>query len=128
MYDLTVRNTGTIAIEDQQLWVRFASGKTDSFASFSITYIAPGESRQFQLGPFKMPESGDYNLFLGINSEGRPDFPDSVALDRTPGQGVDTITAYHPAVATLLPAGAGIAAAGAALTAWHLARKSRPQK
>lgn len=129
-YDVTVRNTGGIPIEGQKLWARFASasGITDSYASFSIAYIAPGESRQFHLGPFKMPESGNYHLYLGINGEGRPDVPDSVALSPMPGQSVDTIAAYHPAVVTLLPVGAATAAAGAALAAWRLARKSRPQK
>lgn len=133
-YDVTVRNTGADPIEGQKLWVRFVSASeiTGSAASFSIAYIAPGESRQFHLGPFKMPESGDYYLYLGINGDGRTGVAGSVDLNYLPDQSSDTITAYDPAVVTLVPVGAAIAAAGAALVVVGrriaAAGKSQPEK
>lgn len=131
-YDVTVRNTGGVPIEGQQLWARFASRTNESASSFSIPYIAPGESRQFHLGPFKMPETGDYYLYLGINGDGTPGVPGSVDLNYLPDQSADTIAAYDPAVVMLVPAGAAIAAAGAALVVigrrLAAAGKSRPEK
>jgi hypothetical protein len=121
-YDVTIENTGSLPIEGQKLWVRFATAQGEgSDAVFQISYIAPGASAQLHLGPFKMHSAGEHLLTLGANSEGDPGLPNDVALDVSGP--ADSVTAYSPAVAATLPASMGLIAAGAGFIVWHFARR-----
>lgn len=125
-YEVTVKNTGSSVIEGQLLWVHFASahGKTDSKAAFSIPALAPGASTRLHIGPFKMLESGEHCISLGVNRDGDLEAPNQVALNYLPNQCADSITSYAPALATLLPAGAVLALAGAIFLGWPLKRRA----
>ena len=116
-YEITVTNSGQSEINGQSLWVRLETegGKTSSQASFSIPRLALGQSAQIHAGPFKTHEAGEHSLYLGINSQGSPEKPDSVSTNLAPGAPVDSFIVYSPALATSLPIGAGLAAAGAAI-------------
>jgi hypothetical protein len=123
-YEVTIENTGSLPIEDQKLWVRFAPAQGEgSSAVFQLPDIAPGTSAQLHLGPFKMHSAGEHLLALGANSEGDPSLPDGIVLNVS-GQ-ADPVTAYSPTVAATLPAGMGLIAAGAGFIVWHFARRRR---
>lgn len=127
-YDVTIKNTGGSPIEAQLVWVRFvsASGNTDSKAVFSVPTLAPGASTQLHLGPFKMLEGGQHCLYLGVNKDGDFEAPNEIAFNYAPDSCADSIQAYHPALASAIPAGAGLTAAGAALIGWYLKTRMRP--
>jgi hypothetical protein len=121
-YEITVTNTGSSAIEGQKLWVDFApAGEGGDGAAFAVPEIAPGASAQIHAGPFKMHAAGEHLLALGMNRQGDRALPDDVALDIT-GQ-VEPVTAYSRALATALPAGTGLVAAGIGFIIWHFVRR-----
>lgn len=124
-YEVTLKNNGSSPIENQFLWVHFfsANGKSDSQAAFSIHSLTLGESRQFHIGPFKMLESGKHCLNIGVNRDGEVGAPNQVSLNYLPNQCVDSLTVYHPWFATFLPAGIGIASAGALFLVWYFKRR-----
>ncbi len=123
-YDITIENTGTLPIGGQKLWVEFSPEQGEgSSAVFEMPAIAPGDSAQLHIGPFKMHSAGEHLLTLGVNSQGDPSLPDDVALDIAGP--ADSVTAYSPSVATALPAGMGLIAAGAGFIVWHFARRRR---
>lgn len=123
-YDATMKNTGALAIHDQILWVHFVSdnGKTDSKTTFSIPTLAPGASTELHLGPFKMLESGNHCLVVGVNREGKIGTPNQVSLNYSTAQCADSFFVYMPMVAIFLPVGIGVAAAGAIFIVWRLKR------
>lgn len=126
-YDVTVTNSGQSAITGESLWVKLESegGRTDSQASFSIPDLSPGQSAQIHAGPFKTLEAGEHSLYLGINTLGSPDQADDVPINLASGAPADSFTIYSPALATALPIGAGLAAAGAALLSIFFFRRKR---
>lgn len=130
LYDITVKNTGTQTIEGRSLWVSFvpvqAAGEAGSSARFEVPALAPGTSALLHAGPFKLHGAGRHALYVGINKAGDAKSPDDVALNTAPGAPVDSVDALDPAIATAIPAGAGMAAGGVALLAWlFFARKRR---
>jgi len=126
-YEITVTNSGRSEIADQSLWVRLASegGRTNSQASFSVPDLEPGQSAQIHAGPFKTLEAGQHFLYLGINSHGSPDAPDGVSTNLPAGAPADSFLVYSPALATALPVGAGLAAAGAVIISVIFFRRKR---
>lgn len=126
-YEVTVTNSGQSAISGQSLWVKLVSegGRTNSQASFSIQSLEPGQSAQIHAGPFKTLEDGGHFFYIGINSQGSPEEPDSVTTNLAPGAPADSFAVYSPAFATTLPIGAGLAAAGAAIISIIFFRRKR---
>jgi len=126
-YEVTVTNSGQSVTSGQSLWVKLESegGRTNSQASFSIQSLEPGQSTQIHVGPFKTLEAGEHRLYAGINDQGDPEEPDDVMTNLVPGVPADSFAVYSPALATALPVGAGLAAAGAAIISIIFFRRKR---
>lgn len=124
-YEITMKNNGSVAIDNQSLWVHFfsANGKSNSQGTFAIASLAPGETRQFHIGPFKMRETGEHCLFVGVNREGEVGAPNQVALNYNPARCADSFIVYTPMLVIFLPTGIGIAAAGAIFIVWRFKRE-----
>lgn len=124
-YDVTVTNSGQSTITDQSMWVRLASdeGGTRSQAAFSLKDLVPGQSIQIHAGPFKTIKAGEHSFSIGINTTGSPDRADDVMTNLRSGTPADSFIVYSPALATALPVGAGLAAAGAIILSLILSRR-----
>jgi hypothetical protein len=95
-YDITIKNTGSILIENQRLWTHFISeGKrTNDTAVFAIPPLEPGENTTIHLGPLKMLQGGMHYLFMGINSAGRMDIPDGLTVNYSPIHYADSFMVF----------------------------------
>lgn len=85
-YDLSIQNTSDNPLENQSLWVAFVSkgGVTSVQTAYSVPRISPGETAILHLGPFKMRESGEHELHLGMNRLANPSLQNDVLLDHDP--------------------------------------------
>lgn len=115
---ITATTVAAAAGNGTLLWVHFASadGRSKSEHSFSVPAPAPGQrSVQLHTGPFKM-SAGRHTLEVGVEP--------GVPLYR------DSFEAYPPGTGLAAVAGAGLAAAGAALLAWYFysSAKNRRQQ
>lgn len=112
-------------MQGESLWVSFRSAFAgdDSDATFKIPTLAPGQSKELSLGPFKMVGSDEHGLYIGIHRTGQPGKPGDVALNYPPGSPADSFAVYSPAVAIAIPAGAAVAAAGAAILALYMKKR-----
>lgn len=104
-YEATVTNAGAAASEGtMQVHFVSAGGKSDSRAEFAIPSLAPGQSKQLHLGPFKVAEAGEHFLYLDMEGAGP----------------ADSFVAYRDGTGNTIVAGATIAGAGVVLVAWYL--------
>jgi hypothetical protein len=108
-YEATVTNAGAPASEGA-LQVHFVSagGKSDSRAEFTIPSLAPGQTKQLHLGPFKVVEAGEHFLYLGTENV----------------EPADSFVAYGAGTGNAAVAGAAVAGAGGALVAWYLKKRT----
>ena len=108
-YEATVANAGASA-EGETLQVRFVSagGESDSRAEFTIPSLAPGQTKQLHLGPFKVAEAGEHFLYLGTES----------------AEPTDSFIAYSDGAGNVAVAGAAVAGAGGALVVWYLKKRT----
>lgn len=119
-YDVSIKNTSNVPITNQSLWVSFSSsgGKTDVYTSFHVENLFSGDSRLLHLGPFKMRESGEHSLFLGMNRDGNSSLQNDVSLNYEPTVPVDR---FHVSESTafqwIIPAGFLSIVGGAAILA-----------
>jgi hypothetical protein len=90
-YDVSIKNTSNIPITNQSLWVSFTSegGKTDVYTSFHVQNLLSGDSKLLHVGPFKMRESGQHSLYLGMNRDGNSSLQNDVSLNYEPNVPVD---------------------------------------
>ncbi len=96
LYDVNIKNTSNIPITNQSLWVSFTSreGKTNVHTSFSIPGLLEGGKGLLHLGPFKMRETGEHDLFVGINGQGNSSMPNEVSFNYAASRPIDTIIVY----------------------------------
>lgn len=82
LYEVYLKNIGDAKIMNERLLVNFVSdnGKTNVHTSFSIPDLEPGETTTLYLGPFKMRESGQYSLFLWVNSNADPTIQNNIKI------------------------------------------------
>ena len=111
-YEATVANAGASA-EEETLQVRFVSagGESDSRAEFTIPSLAPGQTKQLHVGPFKVAEAGEHFLYLGTESA-------------EPAELADSFIAYSDGAGNVAVAGAAMAGAGGALVVWYLKKRT----
>jgi hypothetical protein len=129
-YNVTIKNTGDIPIENQSLWAYFVSddGKSSSSGKFSIGKLGAGESKTLYLGPFKMLSSSQHYLYLGINSKGDSDAPNEVAINYSPKKAADSFYVYSEELMRVLPITIGSLLTGAiALGIWTIKRRSKKE-
>jgi hypothetical protein len=124
-YSATIKNTSVDMMQGEFLWVSFrsVSAGSDSDATFQIPALSPGQSKELSLGPFKMVENGEHRLYLGVNRTCRLGEPNDLALNYAPGSPADSFAVYSPATAISIPAGAAVAAAGAAILALYIKKR-----
>ena len=111
-YEATVANASASA-EEETLQVRFVSagGESDSRAEFTIPSLAPGQTKQLHVGPFKVAEAGEHFLYLGTESA-------------EPAELADSFIAYSDGAGNVAVAGAAMAGAGGALVVWYLKKRT----
>lgn len=110
-YEASVANTADASAE-VSLQVHFlsvAGGKSDSRAEFTVPGLAPGQTTELHLGPFKVAEAGEHFLYLGA---------DKVEL-------ADSFVAYSDGTGNVVMASAVIACAGGALVTLYLKSRTR---
>lgn len=108
-YEATVANAGASTWEGT-LKVHFVSagGKSDSLAEFAIPSLAPGQTKQLHLGPFKVAEDGEHFLYLGTEI----------------AEPADSFVAYADGTGNAAVVGAAMAGAGGVLLAWYLKKRT----
>lgn len=119
MYDVTLKNIGDLVLEGQSLAVTFVSEgrKTDLHTSYSIGMLLPGESTVLHLGPFKMRESGEHSLFLGMRNA---DASEAVIIANLDGsKAVDSFMVYGSEVPFMLVIGTVSIVSGFGIVAWY---------
>lgn len=123
-YDATIKNTGDEPIAGMHLWLTFGSvaGSVES-ASFTIPELQPGESRQLSLGPFKMIESGDHRLYVGVNKSGSAAEPNDIMLNYSNATPADSFIVYNGAMVYAVILGAAFMAIGGVLVALYLKKR-----
>lgn len=124
-YLATIKNTGSTSLTGMRLWASFGTAGSSEPASFAIQDLAPGESRQMNLGPFKMVKTGEHRLYAGINKSGSAGGPNDVPLNLSPDVPADSFMVYGAGLIFAVAAGAAFTAAGGVLVALYL--KKRPK-
>lgn len=124
-YLATIKNTGSSALTGMRLWASFGTADSSEPASFAIQDLAPGESRQMNLGPFKMAKTGEHRLYAGINKSGSAGQPNDIVLNLSPDVLVDSFMVYGAGLISAIATGAAFAGAGGVLVALYL--KKRPK-
>lgn len=125
-YEATVTNLGDASTGEGKLQAHFVSaagGKSDSQAEFAVPPLAPGQSKQLHLGPFKVVQAGEHLLYVGMDNDDDDDG------DGSSGGGADELAdsfvAYADGTGNAAVAGAAIAGAGGVLVAWYLKKKAK---
>lgn len=97
-YDLSIKNTSDVPIENESLWISFTStgGRTNVSTSFSVQNLSPGDSKVLHLGPFKLREAGEHSLFMGMNTQAKSSLPNEISISHEPDRPFDTFTVYEP--------------------------------
>ena len=113
-YDFTITNISNEPMENQSLWVTFVSENnvTSVHTRFYLPTIQPNEQALLHLGPFKMREAGQNNLYLGINREGDPSLANDLSLNVIPEMPVDSITVYDQTAVNMVIFGSLSAVSG----------------
>jgi hypothetical protein len=125
-YDITIKNTGNVPLENQLLWTHFVStgGRTNDSAVFAIPRLFPEETTVVHLGPLKMLEGGEHSLFLGINPEGKMNVPDYVLTNYSPAEPVDSFMVFDTLQLDLAALGISAVAIGSGILAGLLIYRS----
>lgn len=113
-YEVRLTNMEDVAVENQTLWVSLVSdgNRTRSYATYSISLLEPGGSKNFHLGPFKMQEEGRHRLQAGM---------DGVVLDFQP----ESFMVYRQDPSQAVLVAIPLIMAGTGIVGFSLYRKRR---
>jgi hypothetical protein len=113
-YDMKLNNVGSEPISNQSLWVLLTSenNKTRSYATYTILLIEPQASKTLHLGPFKMQEEGNHELFVGMQG---------VAFEYRP----DLFSVYRQDIIGSISAGIVLIIAGLVIVSFSMYRKHK---
>lgn len=130
-YELNISNVSDMPIENQSLWVSFVSegGKTSVQTKFRVDNIDSKEQLLLHLGPFKMRETGEYNLYLGMNRQGDSSLPNEIALNYGQVEPVDSFVVYESTtIQVVIPVAISLVLAGVSALVFISHRKKKHKK
>ncbi|GEM_PF-3475812 len=117
-YQIKLTNDESIPIQNQSLWALFTSkdNRTHSSGSYTIVSLNSNDSETFFLGPYKMRETGEHYLFLGMNRKGDPSLPNGILVNFQPNSPVDSFFVYDRSFIQLVPISLALVILAAAIT------------
>ena len=134
-YDLQIRNVGTGDLQNEVLWVRFVSlsERTLHTSNFVIPELHSGDVTTLHLGPFKMIDSSDHTLYVGMNKHGDSSIPNDIIVQgSSPSVPLDSFKVFSQPALQSITMGSIISVTGIGVIlmyfVWRIMRKRQNQR